>query len=393
MSKKIVIVSTIQPSTHYTRFLKNGYNKTKNTIELWVDKSDENLKLSREEPNLNIKLVWDKNLFLPWQIFLMVIKEQISIVHLQHEFNMYGKLNGILVFPVLLLLLRMRGAKVIVTVHAIPAIDEIDKEFIEMMGINKVCSNTTMAKLVFLFIYKSISLLANVVIVHSAYTKNVFIKDYGARIPVKVIPIGIAPAYNEFEDGKNFKNPFALKNKSFLLFFGYIMPRKGLEELVEAFFEVSKKKKNLYLVLAGGILSGNQGYYASLVERCKRYHLEERVIFTNFVEPGVIDWLYKHCEMVVLPYLRSISSSLPLAFALGYGKIVLASNIGTLRDEIVDGKTGFYCKPGEVSDLVEKILKLYKNTTKHKLMDGYIKQEQKRRSWSNVARVTSLLYR
>ena len=65
MSKKIVIVSTIQPSTHYTRFLKNGYNKTKNTIELWVDKSDENLKLSREEPNLNIKLVWDKNLFLP----------------------------------------------------------------------------------------------------------------------------------------------------------------------------------------------------------------------------------------------------------------------------------------------------------------------------------------
>ena len=71
-----------------------------------------------------------------------------------------------------------------------------------------------------------------------------------------------------------------------------------------------------------------------------------------------------------------------------FGLPVVAADVGSLRDEIVEGETGFICRPEDPDDLAEKICfyfesELYKNLDikRHEI----IKYANNRYSWSKVA--------
>lgn len=393
--KQVAIVSSIQPETHYTRYLMDGFKENGNAPWLLIDRSKENNDYVSHQNSPIAKTVWTKDWRLPYQIWRSVVEAKITVVHLQHEFTMYGKTSGLITFPLTLVGLKLLGKKVVVTIHAIPALDEIDDEFLLMMGINKICPNPFLAKKAFRFFYQLIAFWSDKIIVHSDYTKSVCLTDYQMKAKnVEVIPIGISATHprnsNLAQIAKHIR--LKLEKVDYILFFGYLLERKGLEQLLTAFQKLNRTKPKLKLIIAGGLLAGHEKFGKKLKKLAKNLNISKTVLFTGFINQDEIDYLYQQALCVVLPYVRSISSSLPLSFALGYGKAIVVSDIGTLRGEIEDGVTGVYCQAGNSQSLYESILKIISRADYRKKLEANIKQETDKRTWAKIAQMTSEVY-
>jgi len=96
----------------------------------------------------------------------------------------------------------------------------------------------------------------------------------------------------------------------------------------------------------------------------------------------------------VLPY-RHIYQSGVLFLGYSFGLPVLAADVGSLKDEIVEGETGFVFRPEDPIDLARAIetyfaSDLYKDlsTRRHEIRDYATKQH----SWDVVGQMTMSLY-
>jgi len=85
-----------------------------------------------------------------------------------------------------------------------------------------------------------------------------------------------------------------------------------------------------------------------------------------------------------------------LFLGYGFGLPVIASNVGSLREEIVEGKTGFVFKPQDSSDLARVICQyfdseLFRNLESQRRAEirAYAND---RYSWDKVAAVTTAIY-
>jgi glycosyltransferase involved in cell wall biosynthesis len=82
--------------------------------------------------------------------------------------------------------------------------------------------------------------------------------------------------------------------------------------------------------------------------------------------------------------------------AYNFGLPVIASDVGSLREFIDEGKTGFICKPESVSDLYEKINEyfesdLFKNLDKNR--EEIRNNAKEKYSWEKIGKKTVELYK
>jgi glycosyltransferase involved in cell wall biosynthesis len=82
---------------------------------------------------------------------------------------------------------------------------------------------------------------------------------------------------------------------------------------------------------------------------------------------------------------------------LGYsfGLPAIASDVGSLKEEIIERKTGFVCKPRDPSDLASKVDQYFKSELFHNLeaRRAQIKKyANEQYSWSTVAAITTNVY-
>jgi glycosyltransferase involved in cell wall biosynthesis len=67
---------------------------------------------------------------------------------------------------------------------------------------------------------------------------------------------------------------------------------------------------------------------------------------------------FKAADVLVLPY-RDIYQSGILFLGYSFGLPALAANVGSLKDEMVEGRTGFLFRPGDPIDLARAIEKYF----------------------------------
>lgn len=147
------------------------------------------------------------------------------------------------------------------------------------------------------------------------------------------------------------------------------------------------------LVLAGGELDYQREYARSLQEDVRRRRLENKILFTSFVPSDEIEKLFACCEFVVLPYTYSISSSLPLSFAMQYGKPVIATRLGTLAEEVEDGVTGLLVPARDSAALSEAMQRLITDEMLLRRLGEGARERGRQRSWAAVADQTIQIYR
>ena len=392
---KIALVSTIQPETHYTRYLADSlqteFEKNLNLL-LYVDKDPKNKELVFK----NMKLVWTKGFFYPLQILKQIFIDRPDIIHIQQEMNMYGVPITALVFPLLIFLLFLIRAKTIVTFHAVVSPIEIDLEFLRTFSWPEKKVLLWPIRFIFSYLYKTTGLFANGIIVHSDYSRNILINNYKIK-KSKIISIPIGVPENKLG---NFEKSFLEKsikdkigNKKVILFFGYILKRKGLDYLVKAFNEIAFNKYDCILILAGGILGYQKSYAEDLKKKIKDFGLSNKIIFTSFLTNSQIEELYHLCYFVVLPYTYSISSSLPLSFAIQHQKPVIATDIGSLKEEIEDGVDGILCRTNNHTSLRKAIEKLLEDKELYQKLSMGMKNKYKIRLWKKTAEQTYCFYK
>lgn len=338
--------------------------------------------------------IWT-NLFFPFQILREVIKSSQEVVHIQFEPGTFGLVTTPPLLPMLLLGLRVARKRVVVTLHGVPPIGSRDSagRIADLLSFHSLPIPGSIAKLVVVFIYKTISMLSQSLVVHTETMREWLVRDYRVdRRKVTVIPHGVEVKSDVVMTDSSLSTE--LNGKKFALFFGRIHPRKGLEVLLRAWEDVHHNDPALILVVAGTPHkqdeSGN--YFDSLVEMSRSLGIEDSVIFTGRVNEDQIDQLYSSAEFVILPYVYSDAASGPLAIALGFGKPIIASDLGVFKDEIVDGVNGILFSPGDSGQLANAIESLANDPLLLETMKREVKKRNQSRSWEAVANMTADLW-
>jgi glycosyltransferase involved in cell wall biosynthesis len=103
---------------------------------------------------------------------------------------------------------------------------------------------------------------------------------------------------------------------------------------------------------------------------------------------------FKAADVLILPY-KEIYQSGVLFLAHSFGLPVIASDVGSLKDDIVEGKTGFLFHPEDSSDLARALDRyfasgLYANLGARRRDIQEFAAE--RHSWDTVAQITMSTY-
>ena len=104
---------------------------------------------------------------------------------------------------------------------------------------------------------------------------------------------------------------------------------------------------------------------------------------------------FKAADVLILPYTHVFQSGV-LFLGYSFGLPAIAADVGALREEIMEGKTGFVFKPQDSSDLARTIRRYFDSELFRNLDDrrSEIKQyANERYSWEKVGEMTREVYR
>lgn len=184
---------------------------------------------------------------------------------------------------------------------------------------------------------------ARMILTVSQYSKQAICNFF--HVPpqrVEVTPEGANPAFRVMEPGAETEavlRKYGLnRDDGFLLYVGGISPHKNLGRLVEAFHDLIEEMKlpGLKLALVGDY-QGDAFYsdYPRLKQQIRQLNLQDRVVFTGYVEDAGLAHLYNAASMLVFPSLEE-GFGLPAVEAMYCGTPVAASNRGSLPEILGD---------------------------------------------------------
>jgi glycosyltransferase involved in cell wall biosynthesis len=74
----------------------------------------------------------------------------------------------------------------------------------------------------------------------------------------------------------------------------------------------------------------------------------------SYIPEDQVELYFKAADLLVLPYRRIFQSGV-LFLSYSFGLPVVATNAGSLRNEVIEGQTGFVCEHDNIADLAQKI--------------------------------------
>lgn len=125
---------------------------------------------------------------------------------------------------------------------------------------------------------------------------------------------------------------------------------KGHLFLLEA---LNKLPKNSFTCLFVGNYSGHLKYYNELQTKINEYNLNESVIMTgNIMDMPAI---YALSDIIISASITPESFGLTSIEAQAMGKMIIATDLGGIRETIIPNETGWLVKPGDAEDLSSTI--------------------------------------
>ena len=280
----------------------------------------------------------------------------------------------------LLLYYKLLGKKIVFTAHNVNAGKRDSKD-------------TFLNRLTLRIQYR----LVDHIFVHTEKMKRELIGEFGVQGGrVTVIPFGINNAVpNTRLTPAEARQRLGIRDgEKAILFFGRIKPYKGLEYLIAAFREVFARSQDYRLIIVGRPFEC-QRYWTEIRETIDEDVARGRVLLrADFIPDEETEMYFKAADVLVLPYTGIFQSGV-LFLGYSFGLPVLAADVGSLKDEIVEGKTGFVFEPEDPVDLASAIgtyfaSDLYRELNKHRQeIRDYATH---RHSWDVVSQMTLSVY-
>lgn len=240
--------------------------------------------------------------------------------------------------------------------------------------------------------------LADHIFVHTEKMKGELLEEFGVgKEAVTVIPFGInnsvpdtaltpAEAKRRLGIGQNEKT---------ILFFGAIRPYKGVEHLVAAFQQLASQHEDYRLIIAGAAQKDSEQYLRDIQEAIQSHPSRTRVIQKmEYVPDHETELYFKAADVSVLPYTLVFQSGV-LFLSYRFGLPVIATDVGSFGEDIVEGRTGFVCKARDSADLAKMIEKYFESDLYRRLderRDQIREYANRRNSWDVVGERTCNVY-
>lgn len=287
-----------------------------------------------------------------------------DLVHVQYEFGRFGKflVSGTSTpafyhaFPF--------HTKVVTTLHELPKSKNPLVRFMQERFLSTIISRS------------------NAIIVHTQEMARLKEKYPAHAHKIHVVPHGMVVPKVLKE--KTHLPPF-LKGKKVIGFFGFVVPHKQVESLIEA---LPSLPSEYVLVIAGGT-QGHEEYVVSLKQKAEELGVSSRIHWTGFVPESNISEVLSWMDVVVFPY-RQVTESGTLHIALGHHRIVLASQLEAFR-EIEDAYGCLRTFTG-ADDMVSLIESLATNKKVREKMVECMERFAHDRNWKTVAHQHADLY-
>ncbi|MGH7979280.1 MAG: glycosyltransferase family 4 protein, partial [Limisphaerales bacterium] len=249
--------------------------------------------------------------------------------------------------------------------------------------------------------------LSDQIFVHTEAMKDELKKDFMVRDgKISVIPFGInntVPNTALTTNGAKARLGIGPCHKT-LLFFGRIAPYKGLQYLISALAALKQKDSNYRLIIVGPVKqlaaagsrnrSCNQYWndiQSAIAEAGLGEHIIQRI---EFVPDEDTELYFKAADALVLPYTDIFQSGV-LFLGYSFGLPVIVTDVGSLKDEIIEGRTGFVCAPKDPAALAAAI-ETYFASDLHKNLESrrneIMEYANEQYSWAKVAAITTTVY-
>lgn len=238
--------------------------------------------------------------------------------------------------------------------------------------------------------------LCHHVFVHSTRMKAELLGEF--RIPaerVSIIPFGINNTLPTTSlRPRDARQRLGLDpEEHVLLFFGNIAPYKGVHVLLEAIARIATSGLRLRLVIAGQP-KGSEAYWREARQAIDAANLSSFVLeHIRYIPDEEVEVFFKAADVLLLPYTHVFQSGV-LFLGYSFGLPVIATDVGALRDEIVEGHTGSVCPPGDADALAEAIkrwLAMHRGNaeSRRECIQAYANRQY---SWQVVGEITKRIY-
>ncbi|WP_074304369.1 TIGR04063 family PEP-CTERM/XrtA system glycosyltransferase [Singulisphaera sp. GP187] len=200
-----------------------------------------------------------------------------------------------------------------------------------------------------------------------------------------VIPNGVdLEGFPPREPNAKLIEQYGLLGNDVIGFIGSFYRFEGLSLLLDAFAELRRSAPNARLLLVGG---GEEA--ADLRAKAVTLSLGESVIFTGPVPPEQVLDLYSIVDIVVYPRqsMRLTNTVTPLKplEAMSMKKVVIASDVGGLKELVRDGESGLLFPAGDKSALVQTLQSAIANRTQWAAMGERARQYvMETRRWEEI---------
>ena len=239
--------------------------------------------------------------------------------------------------------------------------------------------------------------LADHIFVHTDKMKSEMVGGFSiAPEKVSVIPFGINNTVpNTTLSTSQAKRQVGVgATDKTMLFFGNIAPYKGLDILVAAFIELAKADPR-YRLLIVGRPKQDSGSWRRIEEVIARSEVRDRVEKRiEFVPDEETELYFKAADVLILPY-RHVFQSGVLFLGYSFGLPAIVTDVGSLREEIVEGETGFVAASPHPAELSRTITRYFTSDLYRELGERRTKIKQyanDRYSWSKVVAMTTNVY-
>jgi glycosyltransferase involved in cell wall biosynthesis len=300
-------------------------------------------------------------------IFNMTVKFTPDIIHIQHEFGLYGEFDGIAVLD---LIYRFKSTKtpVVVTFHTvIPEPDYRKKMIVEIM-----CREL------------------DAIIVHESSHVDLLKKVYGADgSKICLIPHG-ARKMTPVQDAKTKLN---LENKKVILLVGYFRPSKCFDRVVDIFPRILEKCPEAWLVVSGKMRGLEYSEYRNtLFQKIADSSAQDRIeVFRGQFPQNTFDTIISASDVMVFPYSAGAQSGV-MAHAFAFGKPVVTSDLPAFKNAMRESNCGFSVATDE--EYVDRISELLNDKELYdRCSANATKYVQEEISWDIIARKTLEVYK
>lgn len=277
----------------------------------------------------------DRDLYI--KAFNTVMRFTPDIVHIQHEFGLYGIHEGVNVLP-LIQLLKMNGIPVVVTLHTVYKDWNRYQKYITG-NIIKYADNT---------------------IIHEPFQEDILkesFPDIELKDKIEIMPHGV----RRVERIANAKKLLEVDPEDkVILIIGYFRPSKNLDMIVDMFPQILEQVPNARLIVAGKTrMNEYLDYRNYFFEKINNSPAIDRILELRGQFPqDVFDRILSAADVVPLPYEINSQSGI-FAHCLAFGVPTVCSDNPSMRRILNENEGGVIADTKQ--DFVEKIVKILKD--------------------------------